>query len=61
MSLLSPWWRQAPGTLKVAIWIILASVCFALMSVTIRLAAYGVDPLEVVFFRNLFNQMFMLP
>ena len=31
------------------------------MSVTIRLAARGVDPLEVVFFRNVFNLLFMLP
>lgn len=61
MTLLSSWWRQAPGTLKGATWIILASVCFALMSVTIRLAANGVDPLEVVFFRNVFNLLFMLP
>ena len=61
MTLLSFWWRQAPGTLKGATWIILASVCFALMSVTIRLAANGVDPLEVVFFRNVFNLLFMLP
>ena len=55
MTLLFYWCRQAPGTLKGAIWIILASVCFALMSVTIRLAANGVDPVEVVFFRNVFN------
>ena len=61
MTLLFSWWRQAPGTLKGATWIILASVCFALMSVTIRLAANGVDPLEVVFFRNVFNLLFMLP
>ena len=61
MTFLSSWWRQAPGTLKGAIWIILASFCFAMMSVTIRLAASGVDPLEVVFFRNVFNLLFMLP
>ena len=61
MTFLSSGWRQAPGTLKGATWIILASVSFALMSVTIRLAANGVDPLEVVFFRNVFNLLFMLP
>ena len=31
------------------------------MSVTIRLAARDVDPLEVVFFRNVFNLLFMAP
>ncbi len=39
----------------------MASACFALMSVTIRLAARDVDPLEVVFFRNVFNLLFMMP
>ena len=61
MTLLSSWWRQAPGTFKGAIWIILASACCALMSVTIRLAAHNVDPMEVVFFRNVFNLLFMMP
>ena len=61
MTFLSFWWRQAPDTFKGGIWIILASACFALMSVTIRLAAREVDPLEVVFFRNVFNLLFMLP
>ena len=61
MTFLSSWWRQAPGAFKGAIWIILASACFALMSVTIRLAARDVDPLEVVFFRNVFNLLFMTP
>ena len=31
------------------------------MSVTIRLAARDVDPLEIVFFRNVFNLIFMTP
>ena len=31
------------------------------MSVTIRLAARDVDPLEVVFFRNVFNLLFIQP
>ena len=61
MTFLSSWWRHAPGAFKGAIWIILASACFALMSVTIRLAARDVDPLEVVFFRNVFNLLFMTP
>lgn len=61
MISISRWWQTGPDTFRGAVWIILASVCFALMSVTIRLAAKGVDPLEVVFFRNVFNLLFMLP
>lgn len=40
---------------------LLAGVFFAGLGVTIRLSAEDVDVLEVVFFRNIFNLLFMLP
>lgn len=45
-----------------AIWLmVLSTACFALMAVTIRLAAEQLHAFEIAFFRNLFGLAFALP
>ena len=59
MVSLKKWWRTATGTLRGAVWMILAGACFAGLGVTIRLSAADIDILEVIFFRNFFNLILM--
>jgi hypothetical protein len=47
--------------LKAALLMLLANVCVAGMTPTIRVAAQEVHPFEVAFFRNLFGFVFVLP
>ncbi len=61
MVFLKKWWQTSSGTLKGAVWMILAGACFAGLGVTIRLSAADIDILEVIFFRNFFNLILMLP
>ena len=61
MVFLKKWWRTSSGTLRGAVWMILAGACFAGLGVTIRLSAADIDILEVIFFRNFFNLILMLP
>lgn len=50
-----------PPALKGILWMLLAAVFFSGLNTFIRLAATQVPVLEVVFFRNFFNLVFMLP
>ncbi len=50
-----------PQPLRATILMLLAMACFATMAVFIRLAAQGVHALEVVFFRNFFALIILLP
>jgi S-adenosylmethionine uptake transporter len=52
--------RLAPIT-RAALWILLSGFCAVMMNVLIRLAARGLHPFEVAFFRCLFGLVFMLP
>ena len=58
MVFLKKWWRTSSGTLRGAVWMILAGACFAGLGVTIRLSAADIDILEVIFFRNFFKSNF---
>src|SRR5476649_381381 len=42
-------------------WMMASGIAGGLMNVIIRSAAAAIDPLEIVFFRNLFALLFMLP
>ena len=44
-----------------AIYMIFASLGFSIMNVAIREASLEIEPLQVVFFRNFFAMLFMLP
>ena len=59
--MISKWWATSSGALKGAVWMVLAGVFFAGLAVTIRLSAKEVEVLEVIFFRNFFNLILMLP
>ena len=52
--------RLAPAT-RGALWILLSGVCAVMMNVLIRIAAQGMHPFEVAFFRCLFGLVFILP
>ena len=50
-----------PEPVQATILMVLAMACFASMAVFIRLAAEGVPALEIVFFRNFFALLILLP
>lgn len=52
--------RLAPIT-RAALWILLSGICSVLMNALIRVAAQGMHPFEVAFFRCLFGLLFVLP
>jgi len=52
--------RLTPVT-RAALWILLSGICAVLMNVLIRVAAQGMHPFEVAFFRCLFGLVFILP
>src|SRR5215831_15126174 len=52
--------RLAPIT-RAALWILLSGVCAVMMNVLIRVAAQGMHPFEVAFFRCLFGLVFIFP
>lgn len=50
-----------PGTIRGALWMVLASAAFAALTSVIREMSSHLHPFELAFFRNLFGLMFMLP
>ncbi len=44
-----------------ALWILLSCACFSGIAALIRHVSTGLHPFEIVFFRNLFGLMFMVP
>jgi drug/metabolite transporter (DMT)-like permease len=50
-----------PLVTQAALWMLLGALVGGMMNVVIRLACAELHPLEVVFFRNLFSLVFMLP
>jgi drug/metabolite transporter (DMT)-like permease len=50
-----------PGPLRAALWMTAASIAFAAMIILIRHLTATFDPLQVVFFRNIFGLIVMLP
>src|SRR6516164_2770973 len=52
--------RLTPIT-RAALWIVLSGICSVMMNVLIRIAAQGLHPFEVAFFRCLFGLVFVLP
>jgi drug/metabolite transporter (DMT)-like permease len=50
----------APVT-RAALWILLSGICSVMMNVLIRVAAEGMHPFEVAFFRCLFGLIVLLP
>lgn len=50
-----------PAPLRAALWMVAASTAFAVMIILIRHLSATFDPLQVVFFRNAFGLIAMLP
>jgi drug/metabolite transporter (DMT)-like permease len=50
-----------PAPVRAALWMVAASTAFAVMIILIRLLTETFDPLQVVFFRNIFGLIAMLP
>jgi drug/metabolite transporter (DMT)-like permease len=64
MSLVSPArWRLSavPPILQAMVWMILGGATGGIMNVIIRQLARDIDPLEIVFFRNFFGLLVMVP
>jgi drug/metabolite transporter (DMT)-like permease len=53
--------RGLSAPLRAALLMLLANVCVAGMTCTIRIAAAELHPFEIAFFRNLFGLAFLLP
>lgn len=53
--------RRPGQAIEAALWMVAASLFFAVMSAAIRYAALRLHPFEVAFFRNLFGLGFLLP
>ncbi len=58
---LFPHLDRFPPIIQAMIWMILGGITGGIMNVVIREAAAELHPLEVVFFRNLFSLIFMVP
>jgi drug/metabolite transporter (DMT)-like permease len=50
-----------PAPVRAALWMVAASTAFAVMIILIRQLTATFDPLQVVFFRNIFGLIAMLP
>jgi drug/metabolite transporter (DMT)-like permease len=50
-----------PAPVRAALWMVAATTAFAVMIILIRLLSASFDPLQVVFFRNVFGLIAMLP
>jgi drug/metabolite transporter (DMT)-like permease len=55
------WLAGLSPVMQAGIWMFLGGVTGGLMNVIVRFASAEMHPFEVVFFRNLFSLMFMLP
>jgi drug/metabolite transporter (DMT)-like permease len=56
-----PFLADLPAPVRAALWMVLASIAFAAMIILIRQLTATFDPLQVVFFRNVFGLIAMLP
>lgn len=52
---------EVPGPLRGALWMLAAATSFAVMIILVRQLTATFDPLQVVFFRNAFGLLAMLP
>ncbi|MGH6918415.1 MAG: DMT family transporter, partial [Geminicoccaceae bacterium] len=50
-----------PAPVRAALWMVAASIAFAAMIILVRHLTATFDPLQVVFFRNVFGLIAMLP
>lgn len=61
LAAMTAWFSRLPAVLQAGLWMFFGGVTGGLMNVVIRFASDDVHPFEVVFFRNLFSLVFMLP
>jgi drug/metabolite transporter (DMT)-like permease len=58
---MNSWLTRLPPVMQAGLWMLIGGAAGGLMNVFIRFASEDVHPFEVVFFRNLFSLVLMLP
>lgn len=54
-------WQALPGNLRGAAWMLLMAVFFVAADSIIKVLSRRLDPIEIVFFRNIFSLIWLLP
>jgi drug/metabolite transporter (DMT)-like permease len=54
-------WRALPANLRGALWMLMSAVIFVFADATIKYLARSLEPVEIVFFRNVFSLATLLP
>ena len=54
-------WSNLHSTIRGGVWMLFSALFFAGLGISIRMSTREVHSFEIVFFRNFFNLMFMLP
>jgi drug/metabolite transporter (DMT)-like permease len=58
---LSEWLRDLPGPARAGLWMTISAMCYAVSGTIIRHLAGDLPTFEIVFVRNLFGLVFMMP
>ena len=54
-------WRILPGNLRGAFWMLVMAVFFVCADSIIKILSKRLDPIEIVFFRNIFSLLWLAP
>lgn len=54
-------WQALPGNLRGATWMLLMAVFFVAADSIIKILSRRLDPIEIVFFRNIFSLLWLVP
>ena len=54
-------WMKMPGNLRGAVWMLLMAVFFVVADSIIKILSKRLDPIEIVFFRNVFSILWLIP
>ncbi|HAA93311.1 MAG TPA: hypothetical protein DCS82_09205 [Rhodospirillaceae bacterium] len=54
-------WENLPGNLRGAVWMLLMAVFFVAADSIIKIVSRRLDPIEIVFFRNIFSLLWLIP
>ena len=54
-------WRVLPGNLRGAFWMLVMAVFFVCADSIIKILSKRLDPIEIVFFRNIFSLLWLVP
>ena len=54
-------WRALPGNLRGAFWMVVMAIFFVCADTIIKILSKRLDPIEIVFFRNIFSLLWLIP